>query len=347
MLAAGEAFDAEPLLVSGVALAALSLALWAWCRVAALGATLTREVDRRRVEEGRPMSVRLVAGGRVGLPGGEIAEPLLALPAPLPCGRRRAAVRVQVRFARRGRRRLAPPTLILRDPLGVARRRVTSAAAQDVLVLPRIEPVQPLAGTPESDAATSRPPAHGVHGIEPDGLRPYRPGAPASRIHWAALARGAGLLERRLSPEADVRPLVVLDAAGPVALQHLDCAVRAAASLCLELARTGGCSVLLPGERRPRRVGSDLGAWPAVWASLALVEAGPAPAAGALTGRTGAVIYVAARLPARPQALVPPGSTPLLVAPIAAGSPARGRPVIEVAGCRGYLLGRRSRRAAA
>jgi hypothetical protein len=35
------------------------------------------------------------------------------------------------------------------------------------------------------------------------------------------------------------------------------------------------------------------------------------------------------------------------VAPIAAGDPRSARPVIEVAGCRGYLVGRRSRRAAA
>ncbi|HEX2397569.1 MAG TPA: DUF58 domain-containing protein [Solirubrobacteraceae bacterium] len=347
MLAAGAAFDVEPLLVAGVAVTGLPVGLWAWCRIAAAGAALTREVDRRRVEEGQPMSMRLVATGRVGLPGGEIVDRLLEAPASLPCGRRRAAVRIEVRFARRGRRRLEPPTLILRDPLGVARRGVRTAVAADVLVLPRVEPVRPMAGAPESDAAPPRAPASGVHGIEPDGLRPYRPGTPASRIHWPALARGAGLLERRLSPEADARPLVILDSTGPVAAEHLDCAVRAAASVCLDLARAGGCSVLLPGEWRPRRVGPDLGAWPGVWASLALVEDGPEPAPGALRGRAGAVIYVAARLPARPEALAPPGSAPLLVAPVAAGRPARGSPVIEVAGCRGYLLGRRARRAAA
>jgi len=346
MLAAGEAFDAEPLLVAAVALTALTAALWAWCWIAARRATLAREVDRRRVEEGQPMSVRLVATGRVALPGGAIDEPLLEAPAPLPCGRRRVALRIEVRYARRGRRLLEPPTLVLNDPLGVARREVTTGGAQDVLVLPRVEPVRPMGGGPERDAARPRTPVPGLHGLEPDGLRPYRPGTPASRIHWPALARGAGLLERRLSPDADARPLVVLDAAGPVPAEHLDCAVRAAASLCLQLARAGGCSVLLPGERRARPVGPDLGAWPAVWASLAVVEAGPEPVVAPLAARTGPLIYVVARLPARdvPAAT---GSAPLLVAPIAAGGPGRARPVIEVAGCRGYLLDRRARRAAA
>ena len=56
-------------------------------------------------------------------------------------------------------------------------------------------------------------------------------------------------------------------------------AVRAAASLCVHLAREGGCALLLPGDRRPVDIGHDLGAWPALHARLALVEAGGAPPA--------------------------------------------------------------------
>ncbi len=101
--------------------------------------------------------------------------------------------------------------------------------------------------------------------VELDGLRAYRPGTPASRIHWPALAKGAGLLERKLRVAGDTVPLVVLDARGPEPLgqhgDHLDAAVRAAASLTLELARARGCRLLLPGEQagardldRPARV---------------------------------------------------------------------------------------------
>ena len=341
ILAAAEAFDAEPLLVAGVALSAVATCLWAWCGIAARGATLSRQVDRRRVEEDEPVAVRLVATGRVGLPGGGISEPLLGEAAPVPCGRRRTAVRVEARFARRGRRRLEPASLILRDPLGVARRRAAVAAAQDVLVLPRVEPVRPVDTAGEGGGARAGAPVRGLPALEPDGLRPYRRGTPASRIHWAALARGAGLLERRLSPDRDARPLLVLDAAVPAPAEHLDAAVRAAASLCVELARVGGCWLLLPGERRARRVAPDLGSWPAAWASLALVRSGAEPVHAALAARAGPAVYVAAGLPA------PPGSGPLVVAPIVAGGPGGARPVFEVAGCRGYLVGRRARRAAA
>src|SRR5947199_4686424 len=83
------------------------------------------------------------------------------------------------------------------------------------------------------------------------GLRPYRPGTPGSRISWPALARGAGLLGRRLRSDRDSGPLVVLDVrwSGPSA--RVDAAVRAAASLTVELARRSGCDLLVPGERRP------------------------------------------------------------------------------------------------
>src|SRR5205807_7539470 len=97
--------------------------------------------------------------------------------------------------------------------------------------------------------------------VDIDGLRPYRHGTSASRIHWPAFARGAGLLERRLRADSDMRPLVVLDARGSGPPEHLDAAVRAAASLTLELARRRGCRVLLPGERRGIVVEPDLVAW--------------------------------------------------------------------------------------
>ena len=42
-------------------------------------------------------------------------------------GRRRARVRVEVTFGRRGRRVLAPPALVLRDPFGLAQRVVSAA----------------------------------------------------------------------------------------------------------------------------------------------------------------------------------------------------------------------------
>jgi hypothetical protein len=181
-----------------------------------------------------------------------------------------------------------------------------------------------------------------------DGLRPYRPGTPASRIHWPALARGAGLIERRLRADGDSRPLVVLDArCGPAggevdAGEVLDAAVRAAASLTLELARRGGCRLLLPGERRAVPVESDLAGWPGVHARLALVEGGVAERPPVLGpgAKAGPVLYVAAQALERlPAAISGAGARScLLVLPAGVPAPAGATLSFEVCGCRGYAL---------
>src|SRR2546429_554594 len=128
--------------------------------------------------------------------------------------------------------------------------------------------------------------------LEPDGLRPSRPGAPATRIHWPAVARTGDVIERRLAADASSRPLVVLDTRGPTSDGALDQAVRAAASLCVHLARGGGCALLLPGDRRATEVDPDMPAWHALHVRLALVGPGAAPAAGRLE-RGGEIYWVA------------------------------------------------------
>ena len=48
-----------------------------------------------------------------------------------------------------------------------------------------------------------------------ESLRPYREGAPASRIHWPTVARVGTLMERRLLADSDSQPLVVVDPTHP------------------------------------------------------------------------------------------------------------------------------------
>ena len=78
----------------------------------------------------------------------------------------------------------------------------------------------------------------------------------------------------RLVAGSDAAPLIVLDSDGAPDIESLDAAVRATASLCVHLARSGGCAILLPGERRPTLLDGRLRRWPAVHAALALVEPG-------------------------------------------------------------------------
>lgn len=357
LLAVGGLFDAEPLYVAGLAFAVLGLGAAAWVAAAAAGAGLERTVAERTVEEEQPLEVRLTArAGALPFPGGRVEEPLLEEPAPLPVGRRRHRIRIQARFARRGRRELPGAALSVADPLGLARRTLAGGESQTVLVLPRIHPVSTPGGWGSSLAGRTSSALLVAAESEVDGLRPYRPGSPASRIHWQTVARGHPMMERRLRAELDGRPLVVLDTRGPAETEAVDAAVRAAASLCLHLARAGGCALLLPGERRPITVDPDLAAWPATHVRLALVEGGRAPTFAGT--RSGPVLYVAARLPGStagtiPRALRETAGPRLLVVPTAAAGGSRlaaSEPSIEVAGCRGYpverLVGRRDARRA-
>ncbi len=338
---AGGAFDAEPLFVGGATFVVLAAGAALWVAVTARGARVERTVSALRVVEEEALTVRLNVTAPLPLPGGEVDEPLLSATAPVRAGRRRERIRIDVRFARRGLRRLEPPRLVLRDPLGLAEREVPpprDGRPVEVLVLPRTEPVEVRSGPDASGAGRALAALAGAAEVELDGLRDYRPGSPASRIHWPPLARGQGLLERRLRPDGDGRPLVVLDPRSPGREEDLDAAVRAAASLVVALARATGCAVLLPGERRATPIERDLGAWPAAWARLALVAEGPPPPLAGLATRTGPVFYVAAHVPPRmPRALEQAPGPRVLVVP----GQVSGRPeVLAVAGCHGYALGR-------
>src|ERR687896_2691 len=277
------------------------------------------------------------AGGR-RLPPGGIEEPLLPEPVRFRAGRRSARVRVRIVFGRRGRRRLAPPALVLRDPFGLAQRVVTGATTDEVLVLPRVLPVRATAGGGDATPAHARAALIAAAETELDGLREHRPGSPASRIHWPAVPRGHGLMGRKLISEGDSRPLLVLDPRAPTSPDALDGAVRAAASLAVHFARRTGCSLLLPGDRRAHVIEKDLLAWPAAHVRLALIDEAIGPSLVAAQNRRGLVVLVAARPLDRPPRGL--GRTPggcLLVIP---GAIAGRRQVLEVAGCQGFLTTR-------
>jgi uncharacterized protein (DUF58 family) len=247
------------------------------------------QLSARSVSEGEALDVVLEAhAGQVPLPPGWMDEPLLDEPVRLTAGRRQARVRVSVTFERRGRRALAPPALVLRDPFGLAERVVVGAAGDEILVLPRIHPVVASATGGESSAANARAAlAAAAAETEFDGLRPHQEGTPASRIHWATLARGANLMERKLIAEADSRPLVVLDPRGADTPEALDAAVRATGSLARHFALRQGCGVLLPGDRRIVALEPDLGGWPPLHVRLALLDDSVGPAFPAAQNRRG------------------------------------------------------------
>lgn len=338
LLVAGT-FDADALYVTGAALMLLGLGAAVWIASAARGVSVTRRLSALSVMENAPLAVRIeVQAGRLPLAPGFVDEPLLPEPSPLPAGGRRARVRVEATFTRRGRRVLPPPALVLRDPLGLAQRVVGGGAPDEVLVLPETFPVVSTGGGGQGVPAHARAVLTAAAETEIDGLRPHREGAPASRIHWPAVARGAGLMERNLRSEADSRPLVIVDPRWAASRDDLDATVRAAGSLVLHFAHRGGCTLLLPGDRRGAVIEGDLLGWPSAHVRLALLEDGPGPGLVAAQNRRGLVVYVAARAVDRPPRAL--GRTPggcLLVVP---GELPGRRAALEVAGCRAYVAGR-------
>jgi uncharacterized protein (DUF58 family) len=345
LLLAAFTFDAATLFVPAVALVLLPALSVSWIWLAGRGASLQRVLEAERVVEEQPVEARIQLTGWLGLPGAEVSDPLAGDPIAVSSSgpARRVELRIVSRFPTRGRKVLPPPRLRLADQLGLAE--VTQQAPglpAELLVLPRTERISWLGeggrtGLPMPGGASSPEPTGAT---EVDGVTRYRPGTPASRIHWPALARGAGLLERRLLAEAESSPLVLLDArcAGPSDL--LDCAVRAAASLTLELARRFGCDLLLPGQRRPLHVGRDLCAWPEAHARLAVVEGGEDAPPPMLSERfrAAAIFYVAARPLRTPGALTARRGL-MLVLPRELCEGQRQSAGLEVSGCTGFALG--------
>jgi uncharacterized protein (DUF58 family) len=345
-------FDASGLFVPGVAFVLLSAVIPVWIWAASRGAAVSRQFEEQHVVEDQPVEARIVVRrGPFGLPGGEVSDSFaggtIRLSTSLGTGRaarRVGDLRVVARFPRRGQRRFDPPTLSLTDPLGLIELRAPSpSGSQSLLVLPRTEPIRWLhrdAGQ-RFDLHRGQASVDTLAATEIDGLRPYSPGTPASRISWPALARGAGLLERRLRAERDSGALVVLDVRAAGDGEHVDAAVRAAASLTVEVARRLGCELLLPGERRPLHIEPDLGGWTDAHARLAFIDGGPDAAAPsvAMRPRAGMIFYVAADAGRLPASLLRGGQrAAVLVLPRDLTPAVRCVPSFEVSGCRGYVL---------
>jgi uncharacterized protein (DUF58 family) len=343
LLATAALFDLPTLYVPAIALGLLAFGTLAWVELAARGARMRTFPGPPTIEEGRRYPLRLrVDWGRAPPPGGELSHPGLRDPVPVGPGSRPEIV-AELRFVRWGPREIEPATLSVHDPLHLHRRPVEGRPGPRVLVLPRTEPVlAPVEGNGGAPGLSSgrvgtRAGGRAGQPIEPeiDGLRPWSQGTPASRIHWPSLARTGELLELGLTGGGASSPLVVLDRCRGADPESLLRAVRAAASLCLHLAREGGCSLLLPGERRVLGIDRWLRSWPQVHARLALVDPElPVPADPPSDATTIFWVSPAGRVGAgevgrngrREGYLVTPAEVPGVL------------PAFRVAGCRGYPL---------
>lgn len=148
----------------------------------------------------------------------------------------------QIRSQVRGRYRLGPLVLHVRDPYGLATTAASLSGSTDVLILPRIETL-----------GSGRPRAQGVgtegtiqymiaqHGENDVAVRSYRSGDDLRHIHWPATAHRAQLMVRQEDRPARRRAVVVLDSRaaghhGSAASGSFEWAVTATASIAAHLA---------------------------------------------------------------------------------------------------------------
>ena len=326
-------------LVPGLALLTLALASQVAVRLMCRRVRLIREPLAASAEEGARVRVRTsLEGPRALRHSGEYAA--LAGSEPQPRRRHQSDTHeVTVLARRRGLHEVGPSRLRFSDPFGMCERSVLSEPTR-LLVLPRVERVERSDLARLAGGSTARRALAATAG-ELDDLRRADSYATADRIHWLTTARTGTLMERRLRPESDTRPLVVLDGRDSAGVDAFDAAVRATASISLALARSGGCTLLLPPERRPHRLDRALASWPRIHRSLALIEPSDALAWDAIRNAS-FVLWVSASAGAHALAHTGGGAC-FVMSPFPR---AHADVLFTVAGCAVQRLDRRARAAA-
>ncbi len=311
-------FGVPALYIPGVAALLAPALATGWVTACAARTRVQLGCGELAVQEGDMVPVAVsIRRGRVPFPAATVVPWPSAREVTVP---REREIRANALLARRGLQEVGPARVRVADPLGICVREILSDSSE-VLVLPRVHPLSaPFPAMAEGSGISRREAPQEV-----DALRVYRPGSPASRIHWPTVARSGVLMEHSLRAEDDARVLLEVDALHPASEEALDQALRAAASLCVHLARRGGCMVLLPDDARASAVGPDLRGWPALHARLALIRAGEGARRTRRARSAPSLIHVTASTGAQSG-----GGAHLRVSPV----PLAGLPVtFTVAGC--------------
>jgi uncharacterized protein (DUF58 family) len=284
-----------------IGLILITLAAWASVAATARRLVVTRSVLQHEVGEDQPISVCFQVRGPGRLPLPVHLEAQVDTDRWIPLGEGGGLLWLLV--GRRGPWQLEPSRLRLRDGLGILEWPLVVGRPEPLLILPALDPWVPIPPRPDARAGD----------LDLDGLEPYVPGTPISRVHWPALARGAGLQQRRLAAPPAGLPLVVVETADTVDPRAVDWAARTAAGAILRLAGTGGCRVVLPGDQVATTVTGLTAAWRGMHRRLALLQpAGPAAGRGPLEAGEVPMLHVrAAHAPAEvrgaPPRPLPPG----------------------------------------
>ncbi|WP_427385206.1 DUF58 domain-containing protein [Janibacter sp. G56] len=150
----------------------------------------------------------------------------------------------RVRSHARGRHRLGPLAVRVKDPFELTTRATTLSGGDEVIVLPR---AVPLGGGPPASGTGGEgevPHMAALHGEDDIAIREFRDGDDLRRIHWPSTARTGEMMVRQEDRPARRRAIVLLDTssdvhAGTGTAGSFEWAVTAAASVCAHLIEHG------------------------------------------------------------------------------------------------------------
>ena len=159
-----------------------------------------------------------------------------------------AHIGYHARFERRGPARLAAIQATTAFPFGLFVKATPPEVGEEVLVLPRIDPLPVELLRALGEAGVSARPVRGL-GVELHDLRPFRAGDDPRLIHWKQSAKLDREMVKEVESEEGGRVILVLEDPAqspldPGEVERLEQDIRLVASLAAYLLRTG-CEIEL------------------------------------------------------------------------------------------------------
>ncbi len=192
-----------------------------WMRRAGAGLRFARHgTTRAFVGQRVTVEVEVRNTSRLPLPWVEVRESLpVALTSPpfrhqvFSLGAGEAATfRYTLDCRQRGYHSLGPLQAIIGDPLGLEVRRITHPATDQVIIYPRVVPLQRLGLPARAPLAVLRTPVPLFEdSTRLTGVRPYQVGDSLRRMHWSASARTGQLQVKLFQPAIARETLICLN----------------------------------------------------------------------------------------------------------------------------------------
>ncbi len=199
---------------------------------------------------------------RDGVPGSLTAPPEAVLPAlgpyegVLPSGDDTVRLEYRLRTPRRGVFQIGPLRIGIADPFGLARIDRDVGTGHEVVVTPRVTPLEAALGSAASvDGVLHGLQRHAHPNSDELIAREYRYGDPLRRVNWAATARRGELMVREEEQRGDPEARIILDTtlAGRARMSSLrrdgDEGVHMGFELGVEVAASIGVHLLEHGFR--------------------------------------------------------------------------------------------------